>query len=115
MSKKIVASKDIEVGKKYTVTIPNPLRHAGDRFEFKMLVLAKNRNNLFAFDLTGSFFGTRLPKKDREILTSLKVRDFINNSKEVVQKYEGDGIVHYFIEKGRISDAGEDYTVDFLA
>lgn len=110
MSKKIVAPKDIEVGKKYTVRIPNPFGHAGDTFEFKMLVLAKNRNNLFAFDLDN-----KLPKKDREILTSLKVRDFVNNSKEVVQKYEGEGIVHYFIKNGAVTDADGYYDTDFLA
>lgn len=114
MNKKLVKVKDIEVGKKYTARIPNIFYLTDEDllyYDYKMLVLAKNRDNIFAFSLSEA----RLPTRDKNKLLNLKVKDFIDNKKDVVQKYEGFGIVHYFVEKGKIFTSDfEPQEVDFL-
>ena len=99
----IQLAKEIEVCKTYKVKVPNLFYngslHDMAYYTFKQLVLARNNITIVAINLDE----VKVPTRDRKKLLSLKLKDFIENDKDITQKYE-EAIVIYEIEKGVIFD-----------
>lgn len=81
----MIKAKDIKSGYIYKVKVPNPFNWPGEpeNYYFRELVLARNRNTMFALVLDG-----RVPKKDRIKLSKYTVRQLIHNDDELLAKYD---------------------------
>ena len=84
---KIKKISEIEVGKTYTVRLPN-IFYSFDSdpiyVECKDLVLAKSKKDLICFLVDE----VKLTAKEKRELLKLKRKDFLDNISKITQKYE---------------------------
>ena len=97
----MIKIKNIKVGHVYKVRVPNLFDYSDEPLyaDFKELVLAKDKETMFAIVLDE----VKVPTKDRIALLKYKMKDFIENDNELTQKYE-EQIIDYVITKNEFNE-----------